>query len=263
MRVKGILKRSVLGLLTCVAVIFGAAFCGCNKSTVKFTDFKEYKNFDKNISYIEAYWNVGKAEPKNFTINDEEQVSKIVEYYSEAKFEKTDDEYIGTPGHIEFVYENGKKIKAMLGQLYVGEQCYNYQDNSILYKIEEIGVRQGAIQPVTIKLDSLSKYKNFNENIVRIEVSWGSCGQESIYFTIDDSADVDKIVQFYLDTEFKCDYNMLNGSHSSIKFIYKNGDSKQVDLTQIYDGGRAYNYTDHSVHNLIEEIGVAKGVLSN
>ncbi|MDE7162799.1 MAG: hypothetical protein K2O44_01815 [Clostridia bacterium] len=257
------MKKLILGVLTCVAVIFGASLCGCNKSTMKFTDFKEYKNFDKNISCIEVYWNVGKAELKNFTITDEKQVGEIVNYYSEAQFEKTEDEYIGTPGHIEFVHENGDIHVALLGQLYVGNNCYNYADNSIYYKIEGIGIRQGAIAPVITKLGYLDYYKNFNEYVSHIEAAWGSCGEETIYFTIDDSADVEKIVQFYLDTELKCDYEFLSGNHCSIKFVYENGDTKNVDLTQIYDGKRPYNYTDRSIYYMIREIGVAKGVLSD
>lgn len=138
------MKKIALIIILSLTTVAGALLCGCVRDSMKFTDFKQYKSFDKNVEYIEVGWDVGEFELVNFTINEQSTVQEIINYYSQAEFKKKE-AVDGSRSEIRFVYNSGDKLIVGLSQLIENKQYYGYVDNSIYYRIKEIGVKKGVI----------------------------------------------------------------------------------------------------------------------
>ena len=117
--------------------------------------------------------------------------------------------------------------------------------------------------PANREFYSFSKYKNFYDGVVAIEVKWdihGSFGE----FTIDDSEQVNHLTNLYNNTTLKnIGKEPPAGDNGYIEFVYGDGKKISAGLFIIYDSetGHYYSYPDRTIHDYIKQVGIDKKVI--
>lgn len=149
------IKKIAICFLMVLPLIVMATFVACGSTPgdseapayKNFNSFSKYKNFSDGVVAVEVAWDLGGSVGK-FTIDDVDQVSKIIELYNQATMKNLGKEPpVGENGYIEFVYRNKEKISAGLFVIYESEtkNYYSYPDSTIYGYIKQIGQSKNVI----------------------------------------------------------------------------------------------------------------------
>ena len=100
---------------------------------------------------------------------------------------------------------------------------------------------------------SFSQYKNFDENVVAIDVQWDAGGYWD-EFTVTDTEQVNEIVNLFKNTTMKKLDGPRLGDNHGIDFVYSDGTKKSVSLFTIRENGAYYFYQNSSIRNFISQL---------
>ncbi len=119
--------------------------------------------------------------------------------------------------------------------------------------------------PHKLSFNEFPQYKNFDENISAIEVNWDINESAPLVFMIEDSNQINEIINMYKDTVFIKSSNKKTdgGNHSYLTFIGENSETTIFLSKIIYgDTKQGYCYPDSKIFDLIKQIGIDAGVLN-
>ncbi|MCM1437853.1 MAG: hypothetical protein NC131_01395 [Roseburia sp.] len=134
-----------------------------------------------------------------------------------------------------------KKIIGVISLLFIG------------LTVSLFGCSKSA-SPEFKKFDSFAKYKNFDEGVVAVDVSWDLGGKADI-FTVTDTEQVNEIVGLFSNTIMEKGKGIAIGDNHVVKFVYGDGSKVPVNLLYINEGNDYYFYTNSDVRTTVRRIG--------
>ena len=112
------------------------------------------------------------------------------------------------------------------------------------------------------KFDSFPGYENFAEGVVAIEVYWYSNEPKWIEFTVDDTEQVNHVVDLYANlTMERLERGFYIGDNYYIDFVYEDGAKISVSLHVVEYDGYSYSYQTSTIRDYIKQIGKDRGFI--
>ena len=103
------------------------------------------------------------------------------------------------------------------------------------------------------RFDSFSKYKNFDKNVVAIDVRWDACGYFD-EFTVTDTEQVNEIVTLFKNATMKKCEGLPDGANGGVSFVYGDGTKVGAGMYIIYDNGTYYHYENGAISDYISNL---------
>lgn len=112
------------------------------------------------------------------------------------------------------------------------------------------------------KFDSFHEYENFAEGIVAIDVHWCSNRSKWLEFTVDNTEQVNHVVDLYSSLTMKRLGNEFYiGDNHYIQFVYEDGSKISVSLRIVEYDGYYYSYQTSTIRDYIEQIVKDEGLI--
>lgn len=247
------MKKLFVGILLSLLTVSAVLAVGCAKSVApdykRFDSFAPYKNFDEGVVAIDVQWDLGGSWDE-FTVTDAEQVNQIVNLFKNTIMKKGEGPAGGDCHGVDFVYGDGTKVGVSLFTIVESGQYYYYTSSEVRHTVRKIGRINNEL---TTNISDFTGYKGFHKNVSKINVSWYKVNDGFVNFTIDESDKIEAIQNLYLHTEFAVG-EKRDDAKSEIEFVYNTNETLKLGLTQIWDDGYYFDYSDYSVFEYIEQL---------
>jgi hypothetical protein len=138
-------RSKVLGIIFMNLFVF--SFVGCGGNELKINDFSAYKNLTTSPTTIEVFYD--DAYTGNFVLTDSIEIAEIVKLLFEDTIyiKGSNSPSAGGNGYMVFIDVSDSETTIRLHRITEKNKVYYPNNNTLLQKLQEIGLAKEALMP--------------------------------------------------------------------------------------------------------------------
>ncbi|MBO5542913.1 MAG: hypothetical protein J5936_05680 [Acholeplasmatales bacterium] len=132
------MKKLFTAFISITLIAFMLVLVGCGKDIKSINDFSKFSTMKQDADKIEVTYDNGTSTPTIFLIEDDEEISSIMNIIFNSSFEKETKEYDGGNHTLITIYQGSNEYVMNVKSNKDGDYYYSFSNNDLLNKIKEL-----------------------------------------------------------------------------------------------------------------------------